>query len=521
MKFSILIPLEEHRGIAVRCIAAWAQGQSAGRESFEILVAAPASHDPGEIEAIRSLLAPQDRILTCPEEHDMPLVAAAAKEARGEILIFTESHCLPRPDFLEQSLNVLAEHPEWAGFSGRSIPLSHNLLSEIEAEMYSRDIDDLAAHHPWMKVLDQCFVIWRKTYDVSGGVEPEFGHFAEWVLAARLHHAGLVIGYDPRAAIEHYYCGDLDELEAFTLDFCAGQMRFAQQAALDPCGKLFDDIVAWNARHEYDRNVARQMTHLLLSDAWHSLLARCGLGGDLVSHKWPWRTARSWLIRCFVRPSWQLRSLDRKRRRLRRETLRQLALGDRAAARAAFRREMAMWVKRGHLQHFAQALAQGKIPPLASQTHEQSEWLVDASSQPVVGLHGLENYQGESFRWSEPAVLFQLPALRGDWHVRLHWVSELIPRDAAETRFYLDEQLIPREAIEHQAASTLVRLYGLEGRRVRLGWVHGQSIRDADSRSLALPLTKIVWQEAPRTSAVSRPHFLKKLSKRKGTGSFS
>ena len=76
--------------------------------------------------------------------------------------------------------------------------MTHNLLSEIEARFYQSDIDFGMTRHLWRKVLDQCFVVRRSAYDEAGGFDPSFGHFEEWLLAARLYLAGATIGTRPK-----------------------------------------------------------------------------------------------------------------------------------------------------------------------------------------------------------------------------------------------------------------------------------------------------------------------------------
>ncbi len=53
MCFSVLIPLEFHRGLAERCIRGWSQNQTFAREECEILVAAPDDHEVGGPQAER------------------------------------------------------------------------------------------------------------------------------------------------------------------------------------------------------------------------------------------------------------------------------------------------------------------------------------------------------------------------------------------------------------------------------------------------------------------------------------
>ncbi len=75
LRFSVIIPLEFHRGQAVRCVRGWAEGQLFPREQFEIVVASPADHPKAELDEIRGLLGPQDQMLQFDRHHDMDLCA--------------------------------------------------------------------------------------------------------------------------------------------------------------------------------------------------------------------------------------------------------------------------------------------------------------------------------------------------------------------------------------------------------------------------------------------------------------
>ena len=158
----------------------------------------------------------------------------AAETARGDVLFFTESHCLPEPETLAHADAAARLNPDWAGFSCRSVPITHNLLSKIEAELYGRDIEFGMTEHPWRKVLDQCFVVRRSAYFQAGGFDPAFGHFAEWLIAARFHALGLTIGYTPDVRIHHVYIGQFGEWRRFTADFVEGQMKYLALEPGDP-----------------------------------------------------------------------------------------------------------------------------------------------------------------------------------------------------------------------------------------------------------------------------------------------
>src|SRR5437870_2699883 len=120
-----------------------------------ILVVPP---DFPEQEKLPALLGPGDRLEYSTERHDIGLSAIGAARAHGQFLFFTESHCWPEADVLEKCLQAIAIHPEWVAFSCRSKRITHNRLSNAEADMYETDIEFGMKIHPWRKILDQCFV---------------------------------------------------------------------------------------------------------------------------------------------------------------------------------------------------------------------------------------------------------------------------------------------------------------------------------------------------------------------------
>lgn len=262
---SILIPVEFHRGQAVDCIQRWAQGQTYPDKRYELIVCAPDTLGE-EIESqLRKYLRPWDRLLKRPLKHDMPLIVEAARLSTSELLIFTESHCLPEPTALHDLLEVAAQNPEWAGFSCPTTPIVHNLLSEVEAEVYASHIKRELESDGWLKVMDQCFVVRREAYCSAGGFRPDFGHFAEWLLAAEMHRRGLVVGFHPTSVLWHYYAGNLAEVEGFTLDFAYGQIKYLAECSAEATSTYFPMVPELNEFRQRDQRDYRHLSNLMAS----------------------------------------------------------------------------------------------------------------------------------------------------------------------------------------------------------------------------------------------------------------
>jgi hypothetical protein len=510
LRFSVIIPLQFHRGQAVRCVQGWAEGQLFPREQFEIVIASPAGHPTAELDEIRGLLGPQDRVLEFDRHHDMDLCAKAAESASGEVLFFTESHCLPEPGTLASADAVTRENPEWAGFSGRSIPITGNLLSESEAAWYGPEIEFGMNEHPWRKVLDQCFVVRRSAYFQAGGFDPAFGHFAEWLLAARCYALGLKIGYAPTVRIHHVYIGQFGEWHRFTADFLQGQMAYLALEPRDPLTTMFDEVPEWSRRHVLRRSGARRVCRMLLRDLRRSIevesATRQRRSLSSLRH-WHWWLLRSWLLRAAAGHSIVL--MRAQRRLLTTRVALQVDLLTRSRARAEVHLgrccdAIATVERTRFLRTWARDLERDKAsPPLDDPpVGDSGRWEPGQLEAHGVGFHPASAAGAEAIRWSEPAAYVELPLAAGRYVIRLNWLFP--PRVDGAPRFYRDERPIPAEnvSIRRDFVELRVDVPGSSS-PPRLGWVCPVNRADGDNRRLGLPVVSLAWaREDARTSSV-------------------
>jgi hypothetical protein len=499
----VIIPLEFHRGQAVRCVRRWAQEQHFPRERFEILIASPAGHPPSELDEIRGLLAPQDRVLEFDGDHDMALCAKAAESARGEILFFTESHCLPEPETLASADAVAREHPEWAGFSCRSLPITSNLLSEIEAEWYGRDIEFGMNEHPWRKVLDQCFVVRRSEYFEAGGFDPTYGHFAEWLIAARFYDLGLKIGYAPTVRVHHVYIGEFGEWHRFTADFVQGQMAYLALEPSDPLATMFDEVPEWSRRHMLRRDVARRVASMLLRDLQTGIKAMRATStqGTLMSLRhWHWWLLRSWLVRAVAGHSVAL--MRAQRRRVTTRIALQVDLLRRNQARAEEHlgrccEAIASVERTRFLRRWAHDL-EGRRENGSSSDDAPRDSGVWQPGRPDeshgVGFHPASDTGTDAMRWSEPAAYVELPLSAGVYSIRLDWRFPSLVDGAPRLRFYVDERAVPLESVRIRRDHAELRLdVPASSSPVRLGWVCAPRPSTGDDRALGVPVVSLAW----------------------------
>ena len=495
----------------MRCIRGWAEEQVFPRDQFEIVIASPPGHSRAELDEIRRLLGPQDRILEFDHDHDMTLCAMAAESARGEVLFFTESHCLPEPETLARADAVAHLNPEWAGFSCRSVPITHNLLSKIEAESYGRDIEFGMTEHPWRKVLDQCFVVRRSAYFQAGGFDPRFGHFAEWLIAARFHALGLTIGYAPDVRIHHAYIGDFGEWRRFTADFVEGQMEYLAAEPGDPLTSMFDEVPEWSGRHKLRRDVARRICRMLLLDLRSIGRDREGSPGRRLSslRHWHWSLLSSWLVRTLgghsvVLVHAQLRRLSARLalqvdliRRNQARAEEHLARCCGAIATVERTRFLRRWAR--NREHDT-----ANRPPLVrTPGADAGVWepgRLDESHG--VGFHTASGTGTDGVRWSEPAAYVELPLVAGGYTIQLNWLFGPPVRSDPRLSFYLNERPLPSENVRARQDHVELRVDIPESSDTpRLGWVCAPHRAEGDGRALGLPVVSVTWiREDSRTT---------------------
>lgn len=466
---SVIIPLEFHRGQAGNCLELWLSGQTHPREDFEIILACPPDFPQDQRQAIQEKLAPWDRLVEFPCPHDIALVEQGARLAKGRFFFFTESHVLPETDTLERVMQAFGDHPEWAGFSLQSVPITHNFLSEIEARFYSPVIHQGLSGHPWCKVLDQCFAVRRVPYFEAIGFQAEFGHYSEWVLAARFHVLGHRIGYLPEGKINHYYIGELHDLEEFTADFAAGHWRWFLQSANDPTRALMQEPPVYAQRFENRRPLAQALAKVAQSSpesagvrTYWKLAGWFGIRGSLWLSRWKYWTAKVRLLwRCWrKRPSALAALID---------------LNDAIVA-------------------ITQQKELLKLPaPEAVPLPDEGEWTPHSNqSLPVLGLFAPEQTTGQIFCWSQPAALMELDLPPGRYQLELEWLA--LRPDLVEPQLFLNERPVPREKQRHFKFRVRCSWHQKTDHPLRLAWTCPGFPAADDNRLLALPLARISWK---------------------------
>jgi hypothetical protein len=366
------------------------------------------------------------------------------------------------------------------------------LLSTIEADAYGRDIEFGMTEHPWRKVLDQCFVVRKTSYVEVGGFDPSFGHFAEWLIAARFHARGLTIGFAPQARIHHVYVGEFDEWRRFTADFIEGEMRYLALEPPDPLAAMFAEVPEWFMRH-VDRAAALRVCRMMIRDLRRS-----------IGPNWPWNVLRGWLWRG-VAGRWSLLIPAYFRRLSARLALqRHLLLRNRPGAEVSLERccgaiatvQRTKFIRRWALEGRDNTAGMAKLGPVG-------EWRPGARIENRgVGFHSAPAEGNEAIRWSESAAYVELALPAGRYEIELKWVFLPHMAGGAQLSFYVNERPLATEdvRIDDDRARLQVRIPDSSDAPSRIGWVCSAHHEPGDHRTLGLPVTSLTWIRDQATS---------------------
>ncbi len=212
LRFSVIIPTYQRRGLVLRSLRALAQQEFKG--NFEVIVVVDGSTD-GTANALRELMTPFP--LTVLEQSNQGAATArnqGAAIARGELLLFLD-------DDMEAHPQLLAEHDR-SHWNGADVVLGHiplhpdsprNLISaavERWAENRARRLSLPDASLHLHDLITGQISLSRKTFNRLGGFDVDFtrwGSFGNEDLdfGHRLFREGYKTVFNPKAISWQYY----------------------------------------------------------------------------------------------------------------------------------------------------------------------------------------------------------------------------------------------------------------------------------------------------------------------------
>jgi len=458
---SVVVTMGDTRFAPERCVRAWTQEQTFPRDRIEVIVGYDGKK-PDELEQVKRVLGPTDRVVHVPTDSESEPWAVAARHARGRWLFFAEAHSYGEPECLEEMIRYLvtAGRP---GASCRSLGLGESLSARLEERLYDRVKTVRVADEHWSKLFLRGAALERAVYHQVGGLQGEYGRFSEPLLAARLHRAGYRLGYAPRSIVRHWNTTSFAQLEEHVRDYASCECAF-RLADPDPVwGSYFGAPVEWAQGGRTDPALARaearvRLRALLRGDRsvreLAKLLPACVLGGRW----WRWPAASGRVLR----------------------KLRVYLMKNGDARTAAF---ATLW------QRYAAGARLDFLTRIASRTVTPRERVaIDEFPAPLlVGFHPLERYAGLPFRWSEPLAHVKLALPPGEQVVELV-TRELRPPLGLEA--FVNGRRAPVESRPAEGGPIRVTVHE-SARRAGLQYLTLKCVpwsADGDTRTLGLPL---------------------------------
>jgi hypothetical protein len=409
---SVVVPLVDDRDNAGPCLDGWLTQAAGGRDTEIVLVTD--DHHP-QVARLRARLRTQDRVVSCSSREEIAFYVAGARAARGRLLLFTESHCIPASDAALRLRVFFGQRRGCAGWL-ESDCVASNAWSRMEAHLYDtekrhrRDPDD------WRHVSLRGFAVTRADFERAGGFDAAFGRFAESVLARRLQQMGVRLVAVPGPLVRHVNCTSFRELATALVHHALGQAAHRERCEMGLAEQILPRSEVWSRRTEWSRRYAAEALRILalslrLERGRPNWAARAGAA----LHPLPRLVAAV----AFGAPG--------------------ALLGARLAARlAAFRFLLALGGERrfaAYVQVWTALLAIGLLRYTAARPIIAAPRLgIGAPLRPaevpdgaLLGFHAPDRWGAETCRWTRPWALVRIALEPADLRFRLHLRSPVPP----------------------------------------------------------------------------------------------
>jgi hypothetical protein len=425
-RISILLPIQDDREAGLESVQSWLREQTAPGELYELIALAPGT-DRGLEQAVRPLLRSQDRWLELDGASSPELFNAGAREARGEFIFLTESHCVPERDCLEAMLEEL-DRSGAAGVRGLDPPEARGALGELERDKFLEEISREEGPDHWRRVLVHSLALRRQTYLDAGGLPPRYGDFAAWVLAMELDDRGERVAFSPRPRVRHVYDGDLSHVRDHLITFGRGEIRYRDDASEEVAARYLGLTTEWEVQLEHTR-----------TGAWRALGAAVALrhGGAV-------RPALRHLAFAVIGPR---ASIEAARAGARMAQL-EANFGREPERRTdRFNDFWRLTTRRGRLQGLAERRREPAEPPTAERID-----LTESLSGRAIGFHDPEPVDGDApIRWTTALALVRVDVPEGGRRrARLDLLPLERPAEAkpARPRIAVDNRIVPATVTE-------------------------------------------------------------------------
>ena len=491
---SVILPMEDHRGMAIKAIESWVVKQRCPPEDFELIVLIDDSLRDLE-HPVRELLRPHDQLIKQSAHNEMEQYDFGATQSKGEILLFTEPHCEAEPETISEVIHYF-KTTSLDGLCARSTPVCRNRIGQMESRMYTDGFAEWSQPDDWRKVILRGFGIRRQAYFDAGGFQHRYSRFAEWLLAAALKSQGYQLGYAPGVAVSHLYADNLKLLDDFIREFTEGECLYRlETASKEFCESYFGAPAEWYEVRSSDRS----LDFLFVATTLQMLVRRLGIARTLQG----WITCLAQLVRCLASALCGKHLLLFKHQ----------VFVWLAKLRCYF-----WWVNeermyRAFVDYYLGATSLSRIRyginnvpnKISVVTPRTSYSMEKMGDEEIFGFHGLETYQGEVFRWSSSVAALRLTLDPGNYRavIRLISVRQLQPE--TELAIFWNHRPVRNLRFEPGIYtlefSVTEDMFARSGRQCLILYCRPWTINGAripDPRALGLPVVSVNFEPTRR-----------------------
>lgn len=198
---SIIIPVYNDSERLKICLDAL-EKQDYPSDLYEVIVIDNASKEP--VAPVTDQFARVTRVYEASPGPDVARNAGLAV-AKGQYLAFTDSDCIPYPDWLRRGVEGLLKHPDVGLIGGRVdvFPQDANAITIVELyeSVFAFPTQlNIVAHH-FMPTCNMFTT--RQVFDKVGLFDPDLKTPGDEEWGQRVHAHGLELIYDPDLAIRH------------------------------------------------------------------------------------------------------------------------------------------------------------------------------------------------------------------------------------------------------------------------------------------------------------------------------
>jgi GT2 family glycosyltransferase len=194
---SVIVPHYQDLDRLDTCLARLSN-QTLARERYEIVVSDNAS--PVGEASVKAVIAGRARLVVAPEKGAGPTRNVGVAAARGEILAFTDSDCLPEAEWLEAGLRALADFDFVGGRMKVAVEDPQDMTAAEAFEMLFAFDNETYIRDRRFTVTANLFCT-RKLFDKVGGFRAGLSEDIEW--SQRAVGLGYRIGYAGEAVVWH------------------------------------------------------------------------------------------------------------------------------------------------------------------------------------------------------------------------------------------------------------------------------------------------------------------------------